>query len=585
MLYPMLKRKSKKQQTVSAFRGYERRLRTSEGAFYDTENLSTAHYPLLSVRQRRGEVMALSAPQGLAEKDALAYIDGGTLYYNNAATPLAGMSAGEKQLVSMGAYLCIFPDKLYYNTQDAADYGAMESEWSYEGQVEYAMCSLTGEEFGEAESAATAPDNPQEGEYWINTADGTLSQYSVSMKMWVEVESVYTKLTFTTQGQLPTAFSQYDGVTLAGASMESANGSKILYAVGGSPGTAPDFADAERDYIIIAGEPLSAKKIVTDERVTIKRSVPDMDFVCQCANRLWGCRYGNDGEQNLNELYCSALGDFKNWEQYMGLSTDSWRASVGSDGVFTGAVSYLGTPLFFKENCIHRVSVSSTGAHQVGETVCRGVQKGSHKSLVVVNETLYYKSASDVCAYQGAFPESVSAALGSARYRDAVAGALGDCYYISMLDEGDVPNLFVLDIAKGLWMREDAFRAAAFARVDNELYALSGKTLYAMRGTTGAKEPPVKWRAETGMLMCEYPRQKYLTRVLLRAWMDAETEAEVHVEYDSSGVWEYAGRMHLATAGSAELPLRLRRCDHARIRLSGRGEMRLVSLTREITEG
>lgn len=585
MLYPTLKRKSKKQQSVSAFRGYERRLRTNEGAFYDTENLSTAHYPLLSVRPHRGEVMTLSAPQGLIEKDALAYVDEGTLYYNGSPTPLVGMSAGEKQLVSMGAYICVFPDKLYYNTQDPADYGAMGAQWSYDGQVEYAMCSLTGEEYGEAVSSATAPENPADGDYWIDPAAGTLSQYSVTMKMWVEVESVYTKLTFTTQGQLPAEFSQYDGVTIAGSSVESANGSKILYAVGGTVGTAPDFADARRDYIIIAGEPLSAKKTVSTESVTIKRVVPDMDFVCQCANRLWGCRYGNDGHQNLNELYCSALGDFKNWEQYMGLSTDSWRASVGSDGVFTGAVSYLGTPLFFKENCIHRIAVSSTGAHQVSETVCRGVQRGSDKSLVVVNETLYYKSASDVCAYQGAFPESVSAALGSVGYHAAVAGALGDCYYISMLDDDDVPSLFVLDIAKGLWMREDNMRASAFARVDNELYALAGNTLCAMKGTVGTIESAVSWHGETGMLMCEYPRHKYLTRVLFRAWMDAETEAEVHIEYDSSGVWEYAGRMRLATAGSAELPLRLRRCDHARIRLSGRGDMRLISMTRELTEG
>lgn len=92
------------------------------------------------------------------------------------------------------------------------------------------------------------------------------------------------------------------------------------------------------------------------------RTAPDMDFVCQCGNRLWGCRYGNDGEKNINELYCCALGDFKNWNQYLGLSTDSWRASVGSDGVWTGAVNYLGSPVFFKENCIHRISVSSSGA-------------------------------------------------------------------------------------------------------------------------------------------------------------------------------------------------------------------------------
>lgn len=581
MLYPRLGKESVKRQGVSAFLGYERRLRTSEGAFYDMKNLSCESYPLLTVRARRGRVKELTAPQGMIEKDALAYIDGGTLYYNGAPTPLAGMRAGEKQLVSMGAYICIFPDKLYYNTQDPADYGSMEAKWEYEGSVEYAMCSLLGEEYPEAEEGESEPKNPADGAWWIDTSENKLKSYSAAMKIWVETESVYTKLTFTTQGQIPSAFRQYDGVTITGSGTAAANGSKILHLVGGNDGTA---GENERDYIIIAGAPLN-KKTVANEKISITRLVPDMDFVCQCANRLWGCRYGNDGEKNLNELYCCALGDFKNWEQYMGLSTDSWRASVGSDGVFTGAVSYLGTPLFFKENCIHRVSVSSIGAHEVGETVCRGVQRGSHKSLVVVNETLYYKSPGDVCAYQGSFPESVSAALGTERYSAAVAGAIGRRYYISMLNSSGESNLFVLDTAKGLWTREDDLRADSFARVDNELYCLAGNTLYAMLGTVGESEERIDWYAETGMLMCEYAEKKYLRRIMLRAWMEREAEIEVYVEYDSAGVWEYAGRVKLKTAGSADIPLRLRRCDHARIRLQGRGEMRLMSMTREVSEG
>lgn len=105
----------------------------------------------------------------------------------------------------------------------------------------------------------------------------------------------------------------------------------------------------------------------------------------------------------------------------MGLSTDSWTASVGSDGPWTGAVNYLGYPTFFKEDRIHRVSISAYGAHQINETACRGVQKGSGKSLVVVNETLLYKSRSDICAYQGGFPSSISDALGEELYSDAAA--------------------------------------------------------------------------------------------------------------------------------------------------------------------
>lgn len=507
MLYPKLRKKAVRRQTVSAFDGYEHRLRTSEGAFYDTRNLSTERYPLLSVRKRRGEYLTLTAPQGIIEKDALAYIDGGTLYYNGLATPLTGMSAGEKQLVSMGAYICVFPDKLYYNTADGADYGSMDAVWEYTGRVRYTLCDLDGEDYPAAEESAAEPAAPQDGDYWLNTKERTLSRYSVSMKMWVEVESVYVKLTFTTQGQIPSAFARYDGVRVSCAA--ELDGTKVLYAVGGSAGIAPDYADAESDYVVL----------------------------------------------------------------------------VGSDGAWTGAVGYLGTPLFFKENCIHRVSVSATGAHQVGETVCRGVQRGSAKSLIVVNETLYYKSRGDVCAYQGGFPQGVSAALGGESYGHAAAGALGERYYISMRDAQGKASLFVYDIGRGLWMREDDLAADAFARVDDELFCLAGNRLYALAGTCGKPEARVEWSAETGMLTCEYPDSKYLARIALRAWMEREAELELFVEYDSSGVWEYAGRMRVASAGSAEFPLRLRRCDHARLRLEGRGDARILSMTREVTEG
>lgn len=87
------------------------------------------------------------------------------------------------------------------------------------------------------------------------------------------------------------------------------------------------------------------------------------------------------------------------------------------------------------------------------------------------------------------------------------------------------------------------------------------------------------------MLCCEYPERKYVGRISLRAWMAQDACMELFVEYDSSGVWEYAGRMKLVNAGTAEFPLRLRRCDHVRVKLEGRGEMKLLSVTRELTEG
>jgi len=86
-----------------------------------------------------------------------------------------------------------------------------------------------------------------------------------------------------------------------------------------------------------------------------------MDFITESGNRLWGCKYGVADGETVNEIYCCKLGDFKNWECYQGVSTDSWRASCGTDGKWTGAATLADSPIFFKEDCFHRVYPSATG--------------------------------------------------------------------------------------------------------------------------------------------------------------------------------------------------------------------------------
>ena len=263
-----------------------------------------------------------------------------------------------------------------------------------------------------------------------------------------------------------------------------------------------------------------------------------------------------------------------------------WSASVGSDGPWTGAVNYLGCPTFFKENRIHRVAVSSVGAHAVSETVCRGVQEGSAQSLQVVNETLFYKSRSDVCIYQGGFPQSISQPLGDEVYTDAAAGAAGDRYYISMRGAGGVYSLFVYDIRHGLWMREDELHAVAFARLGDELYALTGDgTLLALLGTVGEKEPYIAWEAETGLLTYQHPDRKYVSRFNLRLNMEEGAELSVWLMYDSDGTWVRQGRIRMKGTRTVTLPIRPRRCDHLRMKLVGKGEVRLYSIAKILTYG
>ena len=580
MFYPRLKPLRSRRVTTDRFRGYEHRLHIPDGAFFETRNLSGDQYPLLASRRPRGLVTSLENPGGLLEKDTPCWVAEGTLYVNGLATALTGLAPGEKQLVSMGAYVLIFPDKVYYNTADPADWGSMEASFKTLGAVTYTPCSVDGEAYTVGSIGPQEPAAPENGEIWIDTADGATvyRQWSQVSLLWVEIETVYTRIGFTSRGEIPRLFRQYDGVSISGSQKEELNGEKILYAVGG--------IDNTDDFVVVTG---LLREAYTDEgkQLKLERKLPPMDYVCECQNRLWGCFYGSDGEKNLNEIYCSALGDFRNFRQYLGLSTDAWTVSVGSDGPWTGAVNYLGSPTFFKENRIHRVSVSSGGAHRLEETVCRGVQRGSHKSLCVVGETLLYKSRTEVCAWQGGFPQSVSGALGEKNYYEAVAGSIGEKYYISMRNDAGAWSLFVYDLGKGLWYREDGLHALCFARCGDSLLCIDARTgkLWDLQGAAGEQETPISWLAETGVQSYETADRKCLTRFDFKLQLARGGWMKVFLNYDSGEDWLPAGEIEGRGLETVLLPVRPRRCDHLRLRLEGEGELRLFSITRKLRKG
>lgn len=586
---PILSGGNTTREVIDTFAGYNHNLKIQDGEFYFTKDLTNQYYPLLANRARRGIMdRQFTKLQAIITKDALYWVDNGTLYANGVATALTGLqTVKETQLVSMGAYICVFPDNKYINTQDLTDYGSMGASWTYTGGVTYSMCQQDGTIYTNITKDSTEPANPVNGYIWIDTIDGVVKEWSSSSSMWIVLETVYTRVDFTTQGQISAAFKEYDGVQISGMNFADLNGSKILYAVGGTE-------NLQNDYIVLVGiqeEPYTEQSA----SITISRDIPVMDYVCEAQNRLWGCFYGNDGTQNLNEIYCCALGDFRNWSQYLGVSTDSWRASRGSDGPWTGCINYLGTPTFFKENVIHPVSVSSVGAHQIGDIPARGVQLGSHKSLAVVNETLYYKSRTGVMAYQGGMPVDVSEALGEERYYKAVSGVFGQRYYISMQDAAEDWHFFCYDAGKGLWMHEDDLHAECFAKIDDELYVQSANSIYAINGTTiGATgwtaEAAPRWIAETGIQHYEYPDKKYVSRYNIRLRMEKGSRVQMYIEYDSKGSWVFmgnveAGNISTDNTGTANVPVRPRRCDHLRIRLEGTGNVRILSIARILQKG
>ena len=185
-IFPRLPQTASKREVIDSFRGYDHRLKIKKNEFYDMMNLSSASYPMLSCRKSRGEMETLVSPGGMLAKDKLAYVQQGKLWYGGEETPVA-VSEGEKQLVSMGAYICVFPDKLFYNTADPTDYGSMEASYSSAGTVTGTLCRLDGTEYGTPRVADAPVTDAENGALWIDSSGETdiLKQWSSETQSWV----------------------------------------------------------------------------------------------------------------------------------------------------------------------------------------------------------------------------------------------------------------------------------------------------------------------------------------------------------------------------------------------------------------
>ena len=584
MKYPKLQPTVTSRSIVDTFLGYNHNARISDGEFYDMRNLVSDVSPVLSPRKARGLFLQSGNVQGMIAKDSLCYIDG-SYFVMNAYRVDMGLSTADddcpKQLISMGAYVIILPDKKYINTANLTDWGNIDAEVTTTAAVTFTPSMQDGTAFSPNYIQPTEPEGPENMALWMDTSatPHSLKQWSESAGMWSSIATTYVRIQCPGIGK---AFSQYDGIHITipdgltantAAQLKELNGSAIVYA-------------KDDDFIAVVG--ILDEETTIEEHITVSRKMPVMDFVIENDNRLWGCRYGqNNNGDVVNELYACKLGDFRNWNCYMGISTDSYAVSLGSDGQFTGAITHAGYPIFFKENCMHKVYGQIPANFQVQTTACRGVQKGCSRSLAIVNEILYYKSQHAICAYDGSLPAEISYALGDVQYCNAVAGAHGNKYYVSMQNATSGEwDFLVYDTAKGMWHKEDNLQAAQLCSCRDELYcSLPDGKIITILGSGEAYEENVAWMAQTGIINASLPERQYLQRISIRMILEPGSQVSILVQYDSCGEWENLGNMVGSNLRSFTFPVRPRRCDHLRLRIEGVGKAMIFAITKTISGG
>ena len=529
---------------LRAFGGLNEGYGCSEAEYSAGINFSSRDFPALSTRKPRRKLRTLTGLNGMYHLNGLLTVCGKDLVYTpddggETVTCTEAVADSKKALVGLGTKILIFPDKVAFDTADGS-VSALGACWKAEGQsVEFAPCDAEGRTYTPTGVGREEPESPADGQIFLKVEDeehpwrydGTLEVYSAASGNWTALPLDYCRITAAGAQE---KFCQWDTVTVQGTAAKQAgqwkalDGDCVVYAV--TENSLCVRADPAGDYFygtLVQGTDAAqwtsldgsqTRSIAAEQTVQLERRVPDLDFVTECDNRVWGC------SSRENVIYACKLGDPTNWFSYRGIAADSYAVTVGSDGAFTGAATCMGYALFFKENTLHKLCGTKPSDFQLTSLRCRGVAKNAARSLCVLNETLYYLSPDGVMAWDGSIPTKVSAVLDASRLanvQSAVGGALDGRYYLHISRTAGTQGqtrLLVYDTERGLWHEEDVC-SCDMASTGGQLYLWDGQALWAAdpsresdwQSTEGV-EQQVSFELVTGDIGQDGAEQRYLSR-------------------------------------------------------------------------
>lgn len=578
---------------VNNFLGLNMNLNISDSEFSDMLNMTNDYFPAIGTRKSRGMIRVLTNPQGALGGNALSYVDNDKFYYDESY--VCDLSAGgERQLVAMGAYIVIFPDGVIYNTH-TREVTYVENKITSSVAPVFTLCKLDGTNFDDSNTTTSSSEPGDHSKpYWIDTSADpvVIKMWSDNTNSWNPIGTTYVKVAATGIG---VGFKAYDA-----ARFEDVDNSPAIY-------NGQDFNqtniiyDRGDDFIVIAG--LINKVFTNSKPITVSREMPQMDYVCEMGNRLFGC------SSSKHEVYASKLGDPTNWNCFAGLDSDSYAATVGMNDEFTGCAAYSGYVFFFMDGGYHKMYGTKPSNFEIVWKPGRGVQNGSYKSICVVNNYLMFKSREGVCLFDGA-TRLVSEKLGSTPLYDAVAGSYRDKYYVSMRDADYNWRIYVYDTTKNTWCIENEMELLYCAYADGGMYMIDRtgqlylvnqermivkrfprEDIYPMLDsypgyeTLGDFEPTFEWMVESGDIGLNSPYQKYIKRFDVRLTIEPEAFIRFEVSYDSTDDWQVLMNYNATKERSFTIPLYVQRHDHMRLRISGYGNIMIYSIAKVTEEG
>lgn len=552
---------------IITFKGLNRNTVIEEGEMSDMWNLTADNYPVLMPRKPRGEMelpnTVLRPLRIIKRFSKIGFIaldtDSNVSFYYDGEkiSEVTGLSV-ESKAVAINNKMCFFPQNTCIDiTKDGVQPGTYKS---LEANVTLSGASVT---ISTEDARVTLPSNHK------LKADDAIAIHITQ---------------YTPSGGSATATS-FD----------------ISCAVDDVVNTNTLVLPAET-FIEMTGAGVSSLTITG----TIKRTVPSLNFIVEWNNRLWGCSNAD------NTIYACKLGDPTNWQYYQGTSMDSYYAEQGTDEMFTGIAEYSGHLIFFKPNSMTRVYGTAPSNYQITNAKAYGVEDGSSSSILTINDTVFYKSAIGIMAYQGGIPYCISEKL-NRRFKNVVAGTEGTKYYASCVIENGESyegRTIVFDIEKGMWHKEDDLRFTQSCKIGDQIYCVTASAEILVCDTDvicnrslmvstdivegdaiiiNPEEPTeayedIEWMAQFGPFDEYIEEHKIYSKLAMRIKANGDASARVFISINE-GPWEQVEYYpHVSTKGDF-IPIIPRRCDRYSVKIEGKGNMEVKSLTRRVRQG
>lgn len=311
--------------------------------------------------------------------------------------------------------------------------------------------------------------------------------------------------------------------------------------------------------------------------VSVQKAFPEMDFICESQNRLWGC------SSQDRTIYASALGLPDQFYAFDGLSTDSYAVAVATSEPFTGCCQLGSSVLFWKETKLHKILGSFPSEYSLYTYNLEGLKEGCHKSMQVINDVLYYVGLHGVNIYSGGTPQCISNNFGDFDFSHAAAGSDGNRYYLSVKTE-NVKNLFVYDRKEGIWLREEECYCPQFARVGKNLYCIDESTGGILLLDSGKIDPAIHWMAEFTPFYETIEGRKQHRKLRIRVDLPFKSYLVVEIKTDND-LWTEVAKIIGHTSDVSQIQIPIRRCDKFQLRLSGKGPCTILSIQRQFAMG